>query len=628
MDYYGYAGKNLFVDLSDGSIEEKPLDMDTAKKFVGGPGMGFKLLHEKLEPGTEPLSPENPLVIGLGPLGGTLVPGSGKCYLVTKYPILASKEEEKYFVSYSMGGSRRFGAMMKNSGYDNIVITGQAENPCYLKVTDDEVEILNAEDVWGKDIHQATETLVKKHEGKTGKPGVWTMGQAGENLVKIAQATLDNLNSLGRDVGALMGTKNLKAVVTLGEKGIKVNDKKRFLEVLKEKREEILNDPDYQTEPTLHRPAVDQVLESNMKTIRACTSCMGACRATVGIDEGEYEGVTLQGGDPTVPIDYMKRLRLDDIGAMYKLMDKMNRVGLGHLTTIRMIYFVTRMYEQGAVTKSDTGGLELEIGDLDSYLKLVEKIVKKEDIGAFMSKGWYALSEEIGVEASKDFKMGASITKGVDTLVDARLWPSNFGPSMGISHVVHSKGKHSHSDTYWPKGVMSVEDIKLDTKRMGLTDEEIDRIFTDDSFNQGRLAKHAHDAEYLYNCLGICDCVVHWTFDQIRDVPWLSKIYSALTGIEVSPREFLRAGERCFNLEKALNVREGFTRKDDKIPSLWVKNTEKTLADNYLKDWFGNRLEKEDIEKMLDDYYRERGWDVEKGVPKEEKLKELGLNNL
>jgi aldehyde:ferredoxin oxidoreductase len=157
----------------------------------------------------------------------------------------------------------------------------------------------------------------------------------------------------------------------------------------------------------------------------------------------------------------------------------------------------------------------------------------------------------------------------------------------------------------------------------------MERIFTSDSFNTGKLTKYTQDAEYAYNALGLCDCVVHWECDPTRDVPWLAELYSALTGIEITPHDLLRAGERSYNLEKLLNVREGFTRKDDEIPSIWSQNTETPIklrsGDRYLSDWFGNRLTKEDIEKMFDDYYEERGWDVKQGVPTQEKITELGL---
>jgi len=255
-----------------------------------------------------------------------------------------------------------------------------------------------------------------------------------------------------------------------------------------------------------------------------------------------------------------------------------------------MIYFVTSMYRRGVISKEDTGGLELRLGDIDSYIALIEKIVNKQDIGAVMAQGWYVLSEKLGVDASDEFKDGCCIVKGIDTLTDSRFWPSHFAPTMGITNIVHSKGKHVHGATYWPRGpdlnkdtywpevLQSLADIRRDTEKMGVTKEEINRIFTSESFNAGRLAKYTQDAEYLYNALGICDCVVHWECDPIRDVPWLSEIYSALTGITISPREFLRAGERIWNLEKLLNVREGFTREDDQIPSVWLQNIDNPIS--------------------------------------------------
>ncbi len=641
MEYYGYAGKTLFVDLSHATTKEESLDPPLAEKLIGGPGFGFKLLYDSLKPDTDPLSPENPIVIGLGPMGGTLVPGSGRCFLTMKYPIPASKGEKRYYVSNSTGGSRRFGVMLKNAGYDQMVITGRSEKPCYLEVTDDGVKFHDAGDVWGKDIHQTNEILLKKHPGRTGKSGVWTIGPAGENLVRIAQATIDNVNSLGRNVGAVLGSKNLKAVVTHGERGVKVKDSKRFMEAYKKKRDEILSHPHYQPLPRVHGGLIKEMFDATMIDTKACVGCLCACRSTLQAKEGRFKGEPYRGGDVSIPVDFGRRLKLDDYGAMYKLIDMTNRYGICMLTTSRMIYFVTKMYERGVISKEDTGGLELRSGDIDAYMALVEKIVNKQDIGAIMGEGWHVLCENLGVDVSTEFRDGCSIIKGVDSLTDSRFWPSNLSPSMGLATMVHSKGKHAHGATYWPKGPdlhkdtywpeewKSLGDIRRDTEKMGVTSEEMERIFTSDSFNTGKLTKYTQDAEYAYNALGLCDCVVHWECDPTRDVPWLAELYSALTGIEITPHDLLRAGERNYNLEKLLNVREGFTRKDDEIPAIWAQNTETPIklrsGDRYLMDWFGNRLTKEDIEKMFDDYYEERGWDVKQGVPTQEKITELGL---
>jgi aldehyde:ferredoxin oxidoreductase len=203
---------------------------------------------------------------------------------------------------------------------------------------------------------------------------------------------------------------------------------------------------------------------------------------------------------------------------------------------------------------------------------------------------------------------------------------------MGLGSIVHAKAKHTHSATYWSRSEISLADVKRDAEKMGLTKEELDRIFTEDSFDTGRLEKYGGEAEATYNALGICDTAVHWQYDPMRDIPWLAEIYSATTGLDITARELLRGGERIFNVEKLLNVREGFNREDDRIPPIYIENTMIPIqaheGNRYLTDWFGKRISKDDIEKILDNYYEERGWDVAKGIPTKEKLIDLGMADI
>jgi len=581
-----------------------------------------------LKSNVDPLSPENPIVISTGPLTGTLVPGSGKCCLITKFSVVANKYKEKYCIGTSTGGSRRFAVMLKNAGYDCIVVVGKAEKPSYLKITDEEVEICDAKEVWGKDVYEATNLLVKKHKGKTGKCGVWVIGKAGENLVKISHAFVDGLNTLGRYAGAIAGAKNLKAIITLGSKGIKVVDRRRFIDTYVKVRKEIMNLPQYQPIP----PDSFGKSELYPKTriyIKACNACIGPCKGIYEVKNGKFKGERFQGTYFDIAIDFSKRLRLKDYGEMYKLIDLINRSGLCVLTTIRMLYFVTRLFERGIISEKETGGLSLKIGNFYTYVKLVEKIVKREDIGALMAEGWYPLCEKLDVDASADFKDGCSIIKGLDTLVDARLWPSHFNPSIGLANIVSTRAKHVHLATYWPKTILSLADVKKDCEKMGLTEEELKRVFKENSFDAGKLLKYAEDAEILYNALGVCSVSAHWAYDPIRDIPMLTEFYIATTGFKMSPRELLRVGERIRNLERLLNVKEGFTKEDDEIPAVWLQNIETPVklssGDRYLMDWFGRRLTKQDIEGMLRSYYEERGWDYKTGIPTKEKLSELEL---
>jgi len=635
MEYYGYAGNILHVDLNSRQVRKEPLDTNVARKFIGGPGIGLNMLLDTLKPGIDPLSPENVLVFGTGPLLGTLVPGSGKSYLNTKYSMPASKDGKKYFISTSMFGSNRFGVMMKNAGYDHIVITGCADKPCYLKVTDEDVEICDASDIWGKDIHEVGRILRKRHRGKTGNCGTWVIGPAGENLVRFSLGWTDDWHNAGRFAGAVSGAKRLKAIVTLGNKGIKIADGKRFTKIVERKRKEILSHPNYRATAPLGKGKTGTLLTELMVGIRGCSGGMCACKSIHEIQEGKYKGVWFGGSFPALPSMLQMQLQLKDYGEAFTLLGRMNSYGLCVSTTLNMLWFVTQQYERGVLSRDDMGGLELKIGDLDYYLALIEKIVHRQDIGAIMAEGWYPLCERLGIDASTDYDTGCAITKGIDLLVDARIWPSlfkqgtGFNPCMGLGSIVHAKAKHTHSATYWASSEISLDDVKRDAEKMGITKEELDRIFTEDYFDTGRLEKYGGDAETAYNLLGICDTSIHWANDPLRDMPWLAEAYSAATGFDITPRDLLRAGERVFNLEKLLNVREGFNREDDRIPPVYLQNIETPLpareGDRYLTDWFGRRLSREDLETMLDTYYEERGWDIQKGVPTKTKLTELGL---
>lgn len=660
MEYYGHVGNVLYVDLSTGHIKKQPLDINLAQKFIGGVGVGLRLLLDILEPNIDPLSPKNVLIFGTGPLIGTLCPGAGKCYLTTKYAMPASRDRNKYFVSTSESGSTRLGTMMKNAGYDHIVITGRAEKPSYLKVTDEDVEICDASDIWGKDVYEAGRILRERYRGRTGNCGTFVIGRAGENLVRFAIGFVDDWYSLGRFAGAVVGAKNLKAVVTLGGEGIKLANKKRFMELVKKKRQEIRSHIVPASTREFKMSRVGRLATETTVSMRGCSGGGCSCKSIYQVPEGKYKGAWFGAVFSYAPVLFHQQLQLEGdpfenyCGGAFKLLGMMNTNGLCIITTLWMMKLISRLYESGILSKEDMGGLEFRKGNLDYYCALIEKIINRQDIGAIMAEGWYPLCERLGIDASHEYETGTPISKGVDYVIDARTWDwppfssrrgtgssrrgTGFGPAMGLASVVHAKTKHNHEATLWTNRELSVADVKRDAERMGLTKEELGRIFTENSFDTGRLEKYAGEAETVCNALGICSTAFNWLYDPIRDMPWLSEAYSAATGFEITPHELLRAGERIFNLEKLLNVREGFTREDDRIPSVYLRNTKTPLQvgemdwfgrrltkDRYLTDWFGKRLTKEDLEGMLDSYYEERGWDIKKGVPTIKRLIELGL---
>jgi len=385
-----------------------------------------------------------------------------------------------------------------------------------------------------------------------------------------------------------------------------------------------------------------KLLVDTMVDVKGCSGGLCVCKTVHEVKNGKYKGLRFGGSFPNLPRRFQTQFKLKDYfqnyGEAFALVGAMNRYGICSTTCLNMISFVVSLCERGVISKKDMGKPVFEEGDSEFYLALIEKIVNKEDFGAVMAEGWHPLGEAVGIDIETDPEPGCAITKGIDLIVDARLWPSllrpgsGFSPCMGLSSIVQPKSKHTHSATYWTQDELSLAEVKNDAEKMGITKEERERIFSENSFDTGRLEKYAGEAETTYNILGICDTVIHWAYDPMRDIPWLAEAYTAATGFDITPRELLRAGERSFNIEKLLNAREGFTREDDKIPPVYLQNTEIPIQSRegkrYLTDWFGKRLSREDLENILDNYYEERGWDIEKGVPTKKKLVELGLEDL
>lgn len=653
MGYYGYAGKILYIDLSSGEIRHEPLDMDMAKKFGGGAGVNYRLAWELIKPKEHALSPNSPLILGVGPLVGSMCPGANKVFLSMKFAHSASRTEVKQPIDTSTAGTRRFGAMLKHAGYDHVVITGKAKKPCYIKIIDDDVEICDASDLWGKaDIYETSDELINRYNVGSCPPGVWAIGRAGENLVMSSLAFVDKHGSMGRNVGASLGAKNLKAVVCSGSKGVRVADPGRFMKLAWERTQFIMSHPMIREPwapggggiPSEGLP--DNVYEKIQVGRIACMCCYGPESDYCHVKDGRFKGTLMQSAIFAIPRRYAFAFKLKDYGEAIKLNDVLNRWGLDYWGFYRMTQWLMHLYQEGVISSKDIGGLKLEPGNYDAVAQLAEMMVNRQGIGEAMAQGPFELMDKLGIDATEDVQYGPGMVKGMTTWGDAR--EVNLTPGT-LAAVVRPRPKHRHQgthyapgpdlfkDTYWPGGSRSFYDIKRDFEQtMAPTVAEVERVFGEKSFNTGRLEKHAGDTVSVCNCLSICDISPYTKWDPMRNIPVLAQFYSAATGIEVMPQELKKIGERAMNIERLLNIREGFTRGDDAFPKEWLLNTEKPYVrapsshytqggERYLTDFMGNRLSRNDLEKMLDDYYDERGWDKKTGIPMAEKLTELGL---
>ncbi|RJQ51716.1 MAG: hypothetical protein C4530_19775 [Desulfobacteraceae bacterium] len=625
MNYYGYGGNILYVNLTTGIVKSEVLNETLARKYIGGCGIGLRLLYDLLKPGIAPHSPENPIIISAGPLVGTLVPGSNKIQMLTKFAIPANKEQTKYYVGIGSGGSNRFGLMMKSAGYDQIVVTGSANKPVYLKIMNDHVEICSAADLWGRDIYETTDELMKRYLGC----GVIAIGRGGESMAPLSLAFVDARNTIGKGAASVMGSKNLKAISVYGDRGVKVWDPKLLMKLSIDINETIRQIP-YFNKPgianwslgkkwAVHYPP--KIWKETLLNSKGCSSCTLTCKSFHKINTGAFSGNTLSTGVfMLVPI-YGRRLELKDYGESMELLATANRLGIDFSSMAGMTKFLIRLKERGILTTKDTDGLDLRLGDIQSCLKLAHKIANRDGIGDSMAQGWHALASRVGVDPNTD-PDGDGIVKGTSTLYDGRFTPMD--PTRFMCVVNPRGGMHSHPITYYPGRSVSV--IREFCQGMGLSEEEIEPVFNADDFNCGRLERHCEDGEAIWFSLGVCSKYVMY---GIYNISPLSALYTAVTGFQITPEELKKAGERIWNLYKIINIREGFGREDDAFPGLWVKTIDEPIKGEIrLRDYFGKPLQHKDLEKMLDDYYDERGWNSSEGIPSEEKRKALGLDGL
>jgi aldehyde:ferredoxin oxidoreductase len=642
MGLIGYAGQILLINLTTEEIKIKPLNRDLVEKFIGGWGINFKYAFDLIKPNTDPLSPENVVILGIGPFVGSNVPGSSKVAVTAKFALPATSDG-KFYITTAMSGSRRFAVMLKKAGFDHVIITGKAKKPVYLKIFENDIEILDATHLWGKkDIYATTDIFTEKY----GNCGVIAIGKAGENLCRFSMAITDKKSTLGRSgLGAVMGSKNLKAIISAGNKKIQVADKTTLNKITGEIQQQLksqkaligdLNESMWKTVVMENmNPGIwskhdwdklygPQKWTGIRKSI-ACNSCGIACGSSFKtIKNGILETESQTG--PALWVSVIgQKLELTDHKYALKLLEKMNKEGICAVTSSSLIDWITRRYSEGVISKVHTGGMHLR-RDIDSYMEVLDKIINREGFGDRLAEGWFEASDWMKIDAGIDYVEGSGISKGTDCIYPARaatLDPMRF--AMGISSP---RGGHSciaASAAALPR--LPLDDIKINTAEMGVSAEDIERIFNPvdyyGDFNVGRLTRHFEDFNSLTNCLGICEL---WPAMRLVNASILSDLYSAVTGIQINLQNMKLVGERVYNLYKLVNAREGFKRAEDAFPKAWLTPISTPDGMQQLTDYYRKHIITEaDIKRLLDDYYDERGWDKKSGIPTREKLNQLGL---
>jgi aldehyde:ferredoxin oxidoreductase len=628
MSLHGYAGHILYVDLSSKKVRKEQLSEELMRNYIGNLGINTKLAYDLIKPGTEPLSRENHIILGTGPLGGTVAPACSRSNANYKSPLT------HLFGSANSGDS--VALMLKFAGYDHLVISGKAQGPVYLKIDDDNVEILDATHLWGKDVFETTDSLW----AELGDTWVNCIGPAGENQVRFAASVTNKHSLYGRTgIGAVMGSKNLKAIAVRGTKGITVADRKGFMKIVEGLLEKIKTSPATELWRdfgfVVAFPAYggtglfercnyaegfadladafskEEYKSHVVKKAYACPSCPVGCKQVVEIRDGKYAGLNFRVAALGSQVGYHSQAGVENWDEVVKCVELENKYGLDSTSLGSTVGLAVELYKKGIITKKDTDGMELDWGG-ETTRALIEKIVRREGIGDILADGAKAAAEKYGPEAGRyaGHMKGLEITLGVR----GRLSTENFG------EFTNPRGGHlerSPSLTFIPRKPKVFPPFSA---AIGVPEDRIGKVCEGpEGFNVSRLTRWVEDYNTVLASAGMC----HRTpVTQHFDLQIITDLYRAATGIEISPAELRQAGERIWNLQRAFNEREGADRKDDMPPWRTLNESIKIGDKEYAP------VTEDKANRLLDEYYEERGWNIKDGRLTKEKLDELGLSDV
>ena len=606
---FGYAGRILYVDLGRKKSRAEALDEGFCRQYIGGNGFAIRLLYNHSRSKIDPLSPENPLIFAIGPFAGTMVPTGGKYIVQAKSPLTNFMGEAV--------SSGFWAHALKQAGYDVVLIEGRSEKPVYLFIDDDVVQFLDAGRLWRTDTMETMDRI--KEEVGDENIGVASIGPAGENLVRFANIANDRHRQAGRTgMGAVMGSKNLKAVAVRGTKGVKVSNLEGLMDTCKEVYESCQGPltEGYRRSGTpasllLHQAIAalptrnwqDSVFELAenigdkyvgerwvVKAI-ACAGCPIACDHITVVKEGESRKIL-----GSVEFESLYALGsqcgVGDFPALNKAVDLCDRLGIDTISTGVTIGWAMECYEKGLLTEKDTGGLELNFGNSEAQLETIKKIsYQEEGLGKLLAQGVKKASEIVG-RGSERFAMH---NKGLEYPgYDLRGLKASV---LGFNTSTRG-GCHLRSSMY---------DFDLKGK--------VDRFAAKEEY--GKLVREREDMWSIVDSLMLCKFIR----SILGNYGIMAKLYTLVTGLEMTEEALQMAGERIYNLEKAYNVREGWRREDDyPAPRIMSDPIKSGVAK-------GAVVTKEEFDLLFNAYCREREWTAN-GVPTKRKLLELGLEDV
>lgn len=641
MTPYEYSGRVLYLNMTDGSSRIDPLDPTLAADLLGGWGIAHKLAYDLIIPGIDAYSPQNVIIMSTGPFNGTIVPGSSRICVTYKSPLTGG------IVTNNGGGN--LAVMLKSCGYDYVVLQGKSDKPVYVLISDDNVKLMDASELWHKtDTWDTCDLLRKKYEPCS----IVAIGPAGEQLVRFSLTFVDKGGgSIGNGgLPAVMGSKNLKAlVVCQGTRSVHVAHPSKLFKKVDTIMREMMT---YRFRPTLIQGGtysmagqwtsqvghlhdnytqvelnyghstkdMNKIHIGTRKTI-ACPSCPMGDKELNRLSEGDYAPMTAYMTDFLEHPNYQGKDVIQDHNRAVYYYDLANRLGIDDFNFKNVLTLMSHLFKRGIITKSDTDGIEIDENNFETKIRLLKMVANREGFGGIMAEGALLAARKIGRDTEKL----------VCHIKGAVPWEPVDPRRNSVGTMEFCQIETPGRPFYVPGGIgvymggRPLEEHIHHLHRIGVPESVIPRLISENTYLHGRVSKWGEDWYSIFNSLGQCHRLYVHRFYGLQD---FVELYSAVTGKEIDGMGMRKMGERAWNLYKILNVREGFTRIDDRPPDTWFVPLKGNDGQEYkLKDYFGlKELTREDFETMLDDYYDERGWDIKTSIPTKNKIIELGLD--
>lgn len=613
--------KIAFINLTDNSVETTPISLSLRRKFLGGRGINMYLLSKSYSPELDPFSPENPLIFGAGLLTGTLSFGS-------RMNITAKSPESGYLGDSNMGGD--FGAELVKTGFSHLMITGKSQKPIYLLINNGEVQFRDARKLSGLDTVETQKII--RHDLGDEKIQIACIGLAGENLVRYSAIRTGMKNAAGRTgMGAVMGSKNLKAVAVRGSQDITIADPKNYFNYFLKNMKRLMKTKWVQALSTYGTPLLFQYANAmGMLSVRnnqqvtigdrgydleaealepfstgmlSCFSCPAHCRHRFSMMEGRYKGTRGEGPEYASIGSLGTKLGNMDLENIIYATELCNRYGLDTISTGSYIAWAMELFQRGMINKEMTE-IPLNWGDGESILELIHRIAQRKGFGNKLAEGSFA--KTFFGEESQDYLL--DIKNFPIEMTDERL-PKSFALGMATSTrgACHMRSRPS-----------------LDI--LGLPEKALKKIYGGTVSSQfssysgkGRMIWWHELLNAVCDALGCCRFLTVFSSPHAPQYKEFSKLIALATGLNVTPKELKTTGERIYTLERRMLITEGMSRKEDTLPKRYFNEP---IEEGPSK---GEVISRDGFNQMLEEYYRLHRWN-ENGIPQTNTLKKLGLD--